>query len=107
MRIAQEEIFGPVMSLFPFDTEAEAYALANDIEFGLAAGVYTKDIDRVHRATRALRTGTIWVNSYQLADAGVPYGGVKQSGYGRVLGSEGLDDFLVTKSVWTKFDTAG
>ena len=94
MRIAQEEIFGPVMALFPFDTEAEAYALANDVEFGLAAGVWTKDLDRAHRATRALHTGTVWVNSFQLADAGVPYGGVKQSGYGRVLGEEGLNDFL-------------
>lgn len=107
MRIAQEEIFGPVMSLFPFDTEDEAYALANDVEYGLAAGVWTKDLDRAHRATRALRTGTVWVNSFQLADAGVPYGGVKQSGYGRVLGSEGLDDFLVTKSVWTAYDPVG
>ncbi len=106
MRIAQEEIFGPVMSLFPFDDEAEAYALANDVEFGLAAGVWTKDLDRAHRASRAIHTGTVWVNSFQLADAGVPYGGVKQSGYGRVLGEEGLNDFLVTKSVWTKFATA-
>ncbi len=106
MRIAQEEIFGPVMSLMPFDDEAEAYALANDIEFGLAAGVWTKDLDRAHRATRALHTGTVWVNAFQLADAGVPYGGVKQSGYGRVLGEEGLNDFLVTKSVWTKYATS-
>jgi acyl-CoA reductase-like NAD-dependent aldehyde dehydrogenase len=105
MRIAQEEIFGPVMALFPFEDEAEAYALANDVEFGLAAGVWTRDLDRAHRATRAIHTGTVWVNSFQLADAGVPYGGVKQSGYGRVLGEEGLNDFLNTKSVWTKFDT--
>ncbi len=107
MRIAQEEIFGPVMSLIPFDDEAEAYALANDVEFGLAAGVWTRSLDRAHRATQAIHTGTVWVNAYQLADAGVPYGGVKQSGYGRVLGEEGLQDFLVTKSVWTKYDTAG
>ena len=106
MRIAQEEIFGPVMALFPFDDEAEAYALANDVEFGLAAGVWTKDLDRAHRATRAIHAGTVWVNSFQLADAGVPYGGVKQSGYGRVLGEEGLNDFLNTKSVWTKFNNA-
>jgi acyl-CoA reductase-like NAD-dependent aldehyde dehydrogenase len=104
MRIAQEEIFGPVMSLLPFDSEEEAYALANDVEFGLAAGVWTKDLDRAHRATRALRTGSVWINSFQLADASVPYGGIKQSGYGRVLGGEGLDDFLVTKSVWTKYE---
>ena len=106
MRIAQEEIFGPVMSLMPFDDEAEAYALANDVEFGLAAGVWTQSLDRAHRATRALHAGTVWVNAFQLADAGVPYGGVKQSGYGRVLGAEGLDDFLVTKSVWTKYKTS-
>jgi acyl-CoA reductase-like NAD-dependent aldehyde dehydrogenase len=107
MRIAQEEIFGPVMSLMPFDDEAEAYALANDVEFGLAAGVFTHDLDRAHRATRALHVGTVWINSYQLADAGVPYGGVKQSGYGRVLGEDGLNDFMQTKSVWTKFATQG
>jgi acyl-CoA reductase-like NAD-dependent aldehyde dehydrogenase len=103
MRIAQEEIFGPVMSLMPFDTEAEAYALANDVEFGLAAGVFTNDVARAQRAQRAIRTGTVWINCYQLADAGVPYGGVKQSGYGRVLGESGLDDFMQTKSVWTAF----
>jgi acyl-CoA reductase-like NAD-dependent aldehyde dehydrogenase len=106
MRIAQEEIFGPVMSLLPFDTEQEAYALANDVEFGLSAGVWTNDLSRAHRASRALQTGTVWINTYQNNDVAVPYGGVKQSGYGRTLGEESLEAFLHTKSVWTKVNEA-
>ncbi|MCW2498454.1 MAG: betaine-aldehyde dehydrogenase [Frankiales bacterium] len=102
MRIAQEEIFGPVMALLPFDTEEEAYAIANDVEFGLSAGVWTNDLSRAHRASRALHVGTVWINTYQNNDVSVPYGGVKQSGYGRTLGEESLEAFLHTKSVWTK-----
>jgi acyl-CoA reductase-like NAD-dependent aldehyde dehydrogenase len=102
MRIAQEEIFGPVMAVIPFDDEEDAYRIANDTEFGLAAGVWTNDLSRAHRAYRAIHTGTVWINCYQLVNAAVPYGGVKQSGHGRTLGAEMLDAFLVTKSVWMK-----
>ena len=102
MRIAHEEIFGPVMSVLAFDDEDDAYRIANDSEFGLAAGVWTNDLARAHRASRALRAGTVWVNTYQEVNASVPYGGVKQSGHGRSLGAESLDDFLQTKSVWMK-----
>jgi len=101
MRIAQEEIFGPVMSLIPFDSEAEAFQLANQVEFGLAAGVWTESLSRAHRASRALEVGTVWINTYQAVNASVPYGGVKASGYGRNLGEEALDSYLQTKSVWT------
>jgi acyl-CoA reductase-like NAD-dependent aldehyde dehydrogenase len=102
MRIAQEEIFGPVMSVLRFSSEEEAYRIANDTEYGLAAGVWTADLSRAHRASRALRAGTVWVNTYQMVYPSVPYGGVKQSGHGRMLGAASLDDFTQAKSVWMK-----
>ena len=104
MRIAQEEIFGPVMGILPFRTEEEAYAIANDVSFGLAAGVWTNDLSRAHRATRALRAGTVWVNTYMMGYPSVPYGGVKLSGHGRTLGATSLDEFTHYKSVWMKVD---
>ncbi len=102
MRIAQEEIFGPVMSVLKFSSEEEAYRIANDVEYGLAAGVWTNDLNRAHRASRALRVGTVWINTYQMVYPSVPYGGVKQSGHGRNLGEASLDDFTQPKSVWMK-----
>ena len=102
MTIAREEIFGPVMAIIPFDTEADAVAIANDTEFGLAAGVWTRDFARAHRMTQAIRAGTVWVNTYQRVYPSVPYGGVKQSGYGRNLGAESLEHYTQTKTVWLK-----
>jgi acyl-CoA reductase-like NAD-dependent aldehyde dehydrogenase len=102
MTIAQEEIFGPVMSVLSFSSEEEAYRIANDVEYGLAAGVWTSDLARAHRASRALRVGTVWVNTYQMVYPSVPYGGVKQSGHGRNLGEASLEDFTQTKSIWMK-----
>jgi len=102
MRIAQEEIFGPVMCAIPFDTEEEAYAIANDVEFGLAAGVWTNDLARAHRASRAIDAGTVWVNTYGEVQMSVPYGGMKQSGSGRALGEESIHELTHSKSVWMK-----
>jgi acyl-CoA reductase-like NAD-dependent aldehyde dehydrogenase len=102
MRIAREEIFGPVMSVLTFGSEDEAYAIANDTDYGLAAGVWTNDLALAHRASRALRVGTVWVNTYQMVYPTVPYGGVKLSGHGRTLGAASLDELTQIKSVWMK-----
>jgi len=102
MTIAREEIFGPVMAVIPFDTEEQAIAIANDTDFGLAAGVWTRDLARAHRLTQAIRAGTVWVNTYQRVYPSIPYGGVKQSGYGRNLGAPSLDHYTQTKTVWVK-----
>jgi acyl-CoA reductase-like NAD-dependent aldehyde dehydrogenase len=104
MRIAQEEIFGPVMAVLRFSSEQDAYRIANDTEYGLAAGVWTNDVNIANRASRALRAGTVWVNTYQMVYPSVPYGGVKQSGHGRNLGESSLDEFTQLKSIWTKIN---
>jgi phenylacetaldehyde dehydrogenase len=97
MKIIREEIFGPVVAAIPFD--GEVTATANDSEYGLAAGVWTRDISKALRTVEALRAGTVWVNTYNVFDAALPFGGYKQSGWGREMGAEVLHNYLETKAV--------
>jgi aldehyde dehydrogenase (NAD+) len=100
MRIAREEIFGPVLCVFPFDTEEEVIARANATEYGLAAGVWTRSVARAHRMTDRLHAGVVWVNTYARFDPAVPFGGYGHSGYGRKFGFHQLEEYLGEKSVW-------
>jgi (Z)-2-((N-methylformamido)methylene)-5-hydroxybutyrolactone dehydrogenase len=100
MRIAQEEVFGPVLSVIGFETEEEAIEIGNGVIYGLAAGVWTKDIARAIRMSKALKAGTVWVNTYRAVSYMMPFGGMKHSGIGRENGVEAIRDFLETKSVW-------
>lgn len=100
MEIVQEEVFGPVLVVIPFDTEAEAVAIANDTRYGLGAGVWTRDLARAHRVAHAIRSGTVWVNCYRLLSYNVPFGGVKMSGLGRENGSSAMAEYLEPKAVW-------
>ncbi|HMY20670.1 MAG TPA: aldehyde dehydrogenase family protein, partial [Polyangium sp.] len=106
MRIAREEIFGPVLSVIPFDSEEEAIAIANDSEYGLAAAVWTKNVTRAHRVVRELRAGVTWVNTYHPTYNEMPWGGYKQSGIGRELGLYGIEGYLETKQVNIHLDEA-
>ncbi|MEE9268628.1 MAG: aldehyde dehydrogenase family protein [Candidatus Krumholzibacteria bacterium] len=100
MSVARDEIFGPVLCVLPFDEEEEVVEWANTNCYGLAAGVWTQDPARAHRVAAALEAGTVWINTYNLFHPASPFGGRKESGFGRELGREGLEHFLETKSVW-------
>ncbi|PLC51360.1 carnitine dehydratase [Pollutimonas subterranea] len=100
MRIAQEEIFGPVLSIIRFKDEAEAVAIANDVRFGLAAAVWTSDIGRAVRMSEKLQAGTVWVNTYRAVSFMAPFGGYKDSGLGRENGIDAIREFLQVKTVW-------
>ena len=106
MRIAQEEVFGPILSVIPFEDEAEALSIGNDIVFGLAAGVWTTDIGRALRMSEKLKAGTVWVNTYRAVSFMSPFGGYKRSGQGRESGQEAIKEFLQVKSVWIAQQTS-
>jgi aldehyde dehydrogenase (NAD+)/phenylacetaldehyde dehydrogenase len=100
MTIAREEIFGPVLAVMRFKDLDEVLAASNDSIYGLAAGVWTRDIKKAHQTARRLQAGTVWINTYGLYDSAMPFGGSKQSGFGRELGRQGLLEYTQTKSVW-------
>ncbi|WP_119583086.1 aldehyde dehydrogenase [Streptomyces europaeiscabiei] len=100
MRLAREEIFGPVLSVLTFDDLDEAVALANDTEYGLAAGLWTSDLSTAHQVSRALKAGTVWVNCYEEGDLTVPFGGVKQSGNGRDKSAHAIEKYTELKTTW-------
>jgi aldehyde dehydrogenase (NAD+) len=100
MTIAREEIFGPVVSVMPFDSVDEVMARANSTDYGLVAAVWTKDVKKAHLAAQKLKAGTVWINCYHFVDAAAPWGGVKQSGYGREKGQYALENYTALKSVW-------
>jgi len=101
MKVVREEIFGPVVCAIPFDSPEEIVPVANDTNYGLAAGVFTRDISKAHRTAKRLRAGTVWINTYHVFDAAMPFGGYKESGWGREMGSQVLNNYLETKSVVT------
>lgn len=102
MRIAQEEIFGPVISAIPFTDIDEVLARGNATNFGLGSGVWTRDVSKAHKLAKGLRAGSVWVNCYQAMDPAMPFGGYKMSGYGREGGPTHVDEYLNTKAVWIK-----
>jgi aldehyde dehydrogenase (NAD+) len=102
MRIAQEEIFGPVISAIPFTDIEEVIERANKTSFGLGSGLWTQDVSKAHKLARSIRAGSVWINCYQAMDPAVPFGGYKMSGYGRESGKQHVDEYLNVKSVWIK-----
>src|SRR5450755_1332163 len=104
MRISQEEIFGPVLSVIPFDDEEDALRIANGTAYSLAAGVWSADIGRVHRIAAGLKAGTVWINTYGYTDVRLPWGGSGESGFGREHGESAIENFTEPKAVWLALD---
>ncbi|MGE7904617.1 aldehyde dehydrogenase family protein [Peribacillus sp. NPDC094092] len=107
MKIAREEIFGPVVSVIRFKDEEDALRQANDTIYGLASGIWTSDLKRAHRMARGIQAGTVYVNTYSMLDSTTPFGGMKQSGFGRELGAQAMDMYTQSKSVWIDLGEKG
>ena len=103
-RVAQEEVFGPFVTVLTFKTDEEALAIANGTDYGLGSGLWTRDLQRAHRTARELHAGMVWVNSYKRVNPGSPFGGVGQSGYGREMGFDAMREYTQVKSVWINVD---
>jgi aldehyde dehydrogenase (NAD+)/betaine-aldehyde dehydrogenase len=103
-RVAQEEVFGPFVTITTFESDEEALAIANATQYGLGAGLWTTDLVRAHKVARGLRSGMCWINSYKRVNPGSPFGGVGQSGYGREMGFEAMHDYTEARSIWVNVD---
>ena len=103
-RVCREEVFGPFVTVTTFRSEDEALAIANDVEYGLGGGLWTRDISRAHRVARAIRSGMVWINSYKRVNPGSPFGGTGLSGYGREMGFEAIHEYTEPKSIWVNVD---
>ena len=102
MKIVQEEIFGPVVAAMPFDDPEELVGQANNTTYGLAAAVWTRDVTKAHRLAKRIKAGTIWVNCYNVFDAALPFGGYKESGWGREMGRAAVELYTESKAVTTR-----
>ena len=102
MMVVREEIFEPVVVAIPFGSEEDVVHSGNETNYGLASGVWTRDINKAHRTAHRLRAGTVWINCYSVFDAAMPFGGYKESGWDREMGHNALDNYLETKSVVTQ-----
>jgi acyl-CoA reductase-like NAD-dependent aldehyde dehydrogenase len=106
MRIAQDEVFGPVTCLIPFEDEKEAVAIANDTTYGLTASIWSNDVNRIHRMATELYAGTVWINGHRTGDPSYAFGGLKESGYGRENGLAGFEEMTYVKSIRYTFPAA-
>ena len=104
MQVAREEIFGPVLAVIPYSEVEEAIRIANDSDYGLSAGIWTGDLVRAQQLARELRAGSVWVNDWHMMRTDAPFGGYKQSGYGRELGAWSIDSYVETKAVQMSFE---
>ena len=103
-RVAQEEVFGPFVTVLTFKDDAEALQIANSTEYGLGSGLWTSNLQRAHRFARELRAGMVWINSYKRVNPGSPFGGTGLSGYGREMGFDAMREYTQVKSVWVNVD---
>ena len=103
-RVCREEVFGPFVTVATFSSEDEALAIANDADYGLGGGLWTRDLSRAHRVARAIRSGMVWINSYKRVNPGSPFGGTGLSGYGREMGFEAIREYTEPKSIWVNVD---